>query len=289
MAPKKLYKYRPFNVRTLRLLAEGESYYADPKSFNDPLDCRPVVSVDTDLTTLEKLCYRMLVLARDKEKALARIREHRYLSSEYGDYKTDREATAFYVDSLRREVQGLLYSKLRSLGVLSLAARWNCPLMWSHYAEEHRGLCIEYDTTDHHCKNLAPINYSTSGGIKVSAIHEWVIGESGDAKFAIRDTFFYSKAAQWRYEKEWRDVVSSPGATDRPITISAVHFGMCCDTSVRTSVVNLLLGKPIRFYDIYRKDDSFRLKRRRVDTEDIERFGVRDPVLWEFQDLDIAQ
>jgi hypothetical protein len=289
MASKKLYKYRPFNVRTLRLLAEGESYYADPKSFNDPLDCRPVVSVDTDLSTLEKVCYRMIVLARDKEKALACIGEHRHLSSEYGDYKTNAEAAAAYTDSLRREVQGLLYSKLKSLGVLSLAARWNCPLMWSHYADEHRGLCIEYDTIDHHCKNLAPINYSTSGEIKVSVIHEWVIGKSADAKCAIRDAFFYAKAAQWRYEKEWRDVVSAPGATDRPITISAVHFGMCCDSSVRTGVVKLLCGKTIRFYDIYRKDHSFHLKRRRVDVEDIERFGVRDPVLWEFQDLGIAQ
>lgn len=289
MVPKKLYKYRPFNVRTLRLLAEGESYYADPKSFNDPLDCRPVVSVDTDLTTLEKICYRMLVLARDKEKALARMGEHRYLSTQFGDYKIDPNATEFYVDSVRREVQGLLYSKLKSLGVLSLAARWNCPLMWSHYADQHQGLCIEYDTIDHHCKNLAPINYRTSGEIKVSVVYEWVIGKSVEARNAIRDAFFYAKAAQWRYEKEWRDVVSSPGAADRPIAIDAVHFGMCCDSSVRTSVVKLLRGKPIRFYDIYRKDDSFRLKRRPLDTEEIERFGVRDPVLWEFQNLGIAQ
>ena len=62
--PKKLYKYRKFNTSTLRLLSQAEAYYADPEVFNDLLDCRPVIRVDTDVPTLEKVCYRMLVRAR---------------------------------------------------------------------------------------------------------------------------------------------------------------------------------------------------------------------------------
>lgn len=49
MVPKKLYKYRPFNASTLRLLSQAETYYADPLKFNDPLNCKPVISVDTPL------------------------------------------------------------------------------------------------------------------------------------------------------------------------------------------------------------------------------------------------
>jgi hypothetical protein len=35
--PKRLYKYRSFNINSLRLLTEGEIYYSNPRAFNDPL------------------------------------------------------------------------------------------------------------------------------------------------------------------------------------------------------------------------------------------------------------
>lgn len=41
-----------------------------------------------------------------------------------------------------------LDSELGNEGVLTLSATWKSGLMWSHYADEHRGICIEYDTRD---------------------------------------------------------------------------------------------------------------------------------------------
>src|SRR5258706_944600 len=102
--PKNLYKYRKFNTSTLRLLGQAEVYYADPEMFNDPLDCRPVIRVDTDVQTLEKVCYRMLVLARGKEKALSSMNNHRYMSTEHGDFRKDETATYSYTQDLRQEI-----------------------------------------------------------------------------------------------------------------------------------------------------------------------------------------
>ena len=53
--PKKPYKYRAFNVNTLRLLTASEAYYADPKQLNDPLDCKTTIENDVDRLALEKL------------------------------------------------------------------------------------------------------------------------------------------------------------------------------------------------------------------------------------------
>lgn len=83
--PGRQYKYRAFNVNTLRLLSEAEVYYANPVSFNDPLDCSPTIQIDTDRASLEKLCYKMLVAAYGKELALREMQNHRYMSTEYGD------------------------------------------------------------------------------------------------------------------------------------------------------------------------------------------------------------
>ena len=250
-APRVLYKYRPFNARTLRLLSDGEAYYADPATFNDPLDCQPVITVDTDVGALEKLCYRMLVLALDKDKALKRIDEYRHLSEEYGNYQSDVAATDAYVESLRACVERLLYSKMKTAGVLSLAGRWNCPLMWSHYADQHRGLCVAYSTSEHRCGNLAPVDYRSPGDMKVSVLGKWIVDKSTEARDSIRAAFFYAKAGQWRYEKEWRDVKWSAGVTYSPLKPIGVYFGLRCDDAVRTAVVKLFINSSGCFFTTY--------------------------------------
>ena len=166
--PKHLYKYRAFNVNTLRLLDLAEVYYADPRGFNDPLDCDPSIQVDTDIASLEKLLYRMLVKIQGKDSALREMNNHRYMCTEYGDYKTDAKTAAYYTRRLAADVDGLLKAELGKRGVLSLAAKWDCPLMWSHYADEHRGLCIEYDTTDTVFNGLSPVSYSSPRAVRVS-------------------------------------------------------------------------------------------------------------------------
>jgi len=286
--PKKLYKYRKFNTSTLRLLCQAEMYYADPEVFNDPLDCRPVIRVDTDVPTLEKVCYRMLVLARGKEKALASMENYRYLSTEYGDFRKDEPAIDCYTQDLRQEVKLLLYQDMRKSGVLSFAARWDCPLMWSHYADQHRGLCIEYDSAKHKCEHLSKVDYTTSGNITVSSLFEWKLRGSAEAERTIRHVFFYAKAKEWRYEREWRDVAKSSGPVDAPLTISAVHFGLRCDYPVLTSVVKLFsnYSAKIRFFEVYRKDDGLRLKRRSVDADEIEACGLRTSRRWDFDAVD---
>jgi len=285
--PKRLYKYRAFNVNSLRLLTGAEVYYANPAKFNDPLDSSPTIQIDTDRLPLQKLCYRMLLNAHGKEYALREMQNHQYMSTEYGDYKVSPEADAYYMRRLASDVKNLLYEDVGKRGVLSLAARWDCPLMWSHYADEHRGLCIEYDTSGGACPEIQPVNYRKPRSIKVSDLVDWKINKLAAAERSILDTFFFSKASQWRYEKEWRDIRLSAGSSPAPYRISAIYFGLRCDVSVITTIVKLhVSAEPaINFYDIYPLDDSFRLKRRLVDTDEIEATGLRSSTLLDFKDV----
>lgn len=57
--PSSLFKYRAFNVRTLRLVAEAEVHYSDPSTFNDPLDCNPTVDVDLEQPELLTLFIQL--------------------------------------------------------------------------------------------------------------------------------------------------------------------------------------------------------------------------------------
>jgi hypothetical protein len=147
--------------------------------------------------------------------------------------------------------------------------------MWSHYADEHRGLCIEYDMTDNDCKNIKAVDYKQPRNIKVSDIIAWK-KHSTEAENIILNTFFYSKAQQWHYEKEWRDINKS-GVNSAPFKISAIYFGFRCDVSIKTSIVKLFTGEPIKFYDIFTPNNSFDLKRRDADKCYYEACGLKEP------------
>ena len=285
--PRKLYKYRSFGINSLRLLSKAEIYYANPRSFNDPLDCDPAVQIDTDRASIERLCRRMLAVAHDEEKALKAMENHRYMSTEYGDYRTNPKAEKYYMQGLRSEIKRLVDVEMASRGVLSLAERWDCPLMWSHYADEYRGLCIEFDMSEHVCYHIKPVHYRRPRSIKITELIQWKLHKSAEAEQNILDTYFFSKSPQWRYEKEWRDIRPSNGVKQAPFRISGVHFGLRCDTVVRTSIVKLFAKSNllIAFYDLYPLEDSFRLKRRKVDTDEIEACAVETSALLDFKDV----
>lgn len=285
--PRKLYKYRSFNTYSLRLLSEAEIHYANPKSFNDPLDCDPTVQIDTDRASIERLCFQMLIAKHGKEEAEKVMGNHQYMSTEYGDYKTDPEVEKYYMRLLGLEIKGLVDDEMALWGVLSLAERWDCPLMWSHYADQHRGLCIEYDLTDNVCSHIKPVDYKRPRSIKITELIQWKLHKSAEAEQTVLDTYFFAKSPEWRYEKEWRDIHPSKGVNHAPFRISGVYFGLRCDPAVQTSIVKLFANSDfhIVFYDLYPLEDSFSLKRRLVDTAEIEACGVRTSALLDFKDV----
>jgi len=280
--PEKLFKYRKFDMFALRSITEAEIYYAPPTSFNDPMDCDPTIEVDVYRHTLEKL-YRQLVLQRGgMAEAVREINELRYLSSEYGDFRVEGgEAERDLVCRLAQRIKRELDRKFGAAGVLSLSTTWASALMWSHYADHHRGICIEYDTTDQKHPHLKSVCYSAPRAIKASDLNLWVFDNDAAAEQRIRQTYFYTKSHEWKYEREWRDIRDKSGACELPFRIVAIHFGLRCDQAVVTTLVKLFSEKPeLKFYYIRPKSNEFSLERVLMDDLDrseTEYRGVQEP------------
>jgi hypothetical protein len=124
--------------------------------------------VDVGRATLEKLLYRMLLRRLEKKQAAGRVGYLRYMSTECGDFETDKDVEAYLVRMLARDIKDELDDEFSQHGVLSLSATWSSALMWSHYADEHRGICVEYDTTDQEHCNLRPVGYRAPRAVKAS-------------------------------------------------------------------------------------------------------------------------
>lgn len=80
-------------------------------------------------------------------------------------------------------------------GLLCFSKWWSNPVLWSHYADAHRGICLGFDVNDAH-----PITYDAE---RVVPDDDWLMR---DESFKIEQmkTIIYTKFAHWHYEKEMR-------------------------------------------------------------------------------------
>jgi hypothetical protein len=81
--------------------------------------------------------------------------------------------------------------------------------MWAHYANNHKGVCLEYDTQnfdDNVIKLLHPVCYSRNR-IDVT---EYLIGKNLFYQEIITKIPLI-KSTEWKYEREWRLAKHEPG------------------------------------------------------------------------------
>lgn len=277
--PTKLYKYLKFSVNSLRAITEAEIFYTEPRKFNDPLDCSPSIAIDIERIDLERVLYRMLRKRVGPKRAKGKIGDLRYFFSQCRDYRVaDSLAERNHMRCLGNDILAELTNELGSDGVFALSASWRSVLMWSHYADEHRGLCIEYDTSDQIHPRLRPVNYRSPRAINASDLLLWKLRDDEHAKARVLQTYFYTKSSEWRYEREWRDVSESSGVKEVPFRISAILFGFRCDSSIITSIVKLVNENTgIKLWHVEPEYDSFRLRRHLVDRDELGSLGVRTP------------
>ena len=67
-------------------------------------------------------------------------------------------------------------------GIVSLAERANCPLMWSHYGDQHHGVCIGYSVPKHTVAAVQKVKDRGSRLVQASQVAAMLAGDD-----AVRD------------------------------------------------------------------------------------------------------
>lgn len=286
--PRQLYKYRCFSNLTLTMLVEDVVYFADPTTFNDPLDTKPTLKTDLDSDALEVILSQLIEQRTTAEmsaaaatikyrgpKTIDHIARHSRKKAEQllADIRYNATNPEYEVDDpaqflLGQYVQDELLRRYDK-GVFSLAERANCPLMWSHYGDQHRGLCLGYSVPEAATGGVHKIRYGGSRLVEASAVSK-MLGGDGDARREVDDAVLLRKAKPWAYEREWR-LIGSRGEQDSPLELEEVVFGTRCSTSVKYAVVKALEGREraVQFFEIREQSGSFLLKKRSLDTDEL--------------------
>lgn len=285
--PPKLYKYLRLSVRTLTMLVNDDLYFADPNTWNDPLDTRPSVEPDIDDVELERIA-RLLFQRRKQSELIdaaktmgvpkpddsTYIKRHSCILTDqhieeinYYASDPDYEAHEYRQFLLNQSIEEDLLKQYEK-GIVSLAEAADCPLMWSHYGDEHRGICVGYSVPSDPPAAIYKVEYGGSRTVRASSVAAMLDG-SDDARREVDRAVLLQKAENWRYEQEWR-LIGRRGPQASLLEMEEVIFGLRCETAAKYIVTKMLeeRRRRVKFCEIREQRGRFELRKHACDDLD---------------------
>lgn len=269
------------------MVVNDELYYAHPSTFNDPLECHPLLETDLNETELEKILWnlvkqrvgaKMSVAAKTMKlqgpKMQDYIERHSHWEADQSIAEVEYNATNPEYTSGDAKTHLFRYSIETELrrqydrGIVSFAEQETCPLMWSHYGSQHRGICIGYSVPAAAKDNLHKVRYGGSRLVKASQVSA-MLDESDIARAQVDEAVLLRKAENWSYEQEWR-LIGRCGVHYSPLELEEIVFGMRCSDSAKYAVMRALEGrnKPVEFYEIRADTKTFELRKTELGYDD---------------------
>lgn len=236
--PTHLYKYQKLTAHSLASLLNETVWLSSPSAFNDPFDCAITLSREK---LQESLDHAVTEIARRNGIPREQIENHDKIIEQ------DESAYEWLRNSLRTSMQ--------KIGVLCLSATPYEILMWSHYAENHKGFCVEYDFSEGtHLRKLAqPVRYrEVVPSLSLANLPK-------DAKDNFLEVCIFTKAKQWEYEQEWRVIMHEGGRSfQAPSKVTSITFGVRMPLEEKIMIHRALRHKSgITFKEAQLPDDRF--------------------------------
>ena len=131
--------------------------------------------------------------------AISALEKRRLKISQFKDLNDPFELLAVELPERKsRKIFSEIKQKIsREHGVICFSKNWNNPLLWSHYADKHLGICLGFDVPD---ELILQISYD--GERLLLHIRRQAINGSLDRAFMLR--LLSTKYRDWEYEDEVR-------------------------------------------------------------------------------------
>jgi hypothetical protein len=230
-----IYKYIPISWKHITAAVNNQLWLSAPSDFNDPFDCSH--PINKEMSSQERVDLTSFLCGID--------------TSELSACPNGQE-------TLVNEGIKQMSDKFSKTGICCFSERWNSILMWSHYADKHRGICLGFNTKD--LVGRADCLFEKIRRKKSSPSFDFkkMGHEAGQDEFI--SNYIFTKASDWAYEKEWRLVIFDKGRQmiESPMRLQAVIFGL------RTSPddeqhIKKLLNHRVSFHRVRRDGQRFKL------------------------------
>lgn len=190
--PETIYKYLPINEYTFKNLLNNQIWFSSPKDFNDPFDCK------------------MFKLAKPSRKNLEDFftkqnKTFKQINNITNDYYKNTE------DNLKH-AQETVKKYIEDYSIACFSCTKDNILMWSHYSDNHKGICLTFDSVNLFKKSLY-INKTILNLLRVKYVPDYPEINFLDTKRFRKDVYkmFKYKYNFWRKEKEIRFISEKRG------------------------------------------------------------------------------
>lgn len=167
-----------------------------------------------------------------------------------------RKGLDSHQESLRASLLDLL-SYVDKCGIYSLSKTPLEELLWAHYADSHRGFCLEYDLdklVEFDIEDYKYIDVSYSNNPQSIDILK-VIGQDS---YEIIRCMLGIKSEAWEYEKEIRIVPSRSGKHHYDYrALKSVYFGLRMPDTQKDLLMEKLQGRGISYFNIIMQEGSY--------------------------------
>lgn len=216
-----LYKYYPCNEYTFQSLSERSFWCGKHDSMNDPF---------------EGLAMKKRIFSSQDVMDFADFFKH-YDPQGYDRFRHN------YSDSI--SFSELIHeTRLQSLKLLGFSSFTEDPLsilMWSHYANSHKGIVIAYNMSEFINSGLMqPVSY-----VEELSTPNWknYLGFLNESEPIVGDILLdvSVKSIHWRDEKEWRLWRKGSGyRAFAPDMLKQVFFGLRCANDTKNTIRRIL-------------------------------------------------
>lgn len=229
----KLYKYQSFTVQTLENLKKMQLWFSKPDRFNDPFDPVAPYPSKIDESGIQKLYEWIYKSAPDKSNFASM-------------YLTDGKPNDSFKNRAMETLKKVLVEtgKLNTIGICCFSEINNDILMWAHYANGHRGFCLEFDARAFPIISAKQVVYS-----KVFPLFNFV-EIIDEAKPTYR--LILTKSEHWNYEKEWRVIIDNgdSGIIYDKQVLTGIYFGSAMPDLHKEILGNILSGSNTKIYEM---------------------------------------
>ena len=190
--PIVLYKYWNVTGKGIdyfeQMLATGSIMFSAPSNFNDPFDCAVQYDIRNSRDEVVGKYVRDLVTKGMEEREAISLAEKEVPTSQHGlEYWQE--------ERVKNIVRGVSNS-----GVLCLTTAPSNPLMWTHYANYHSGICVGFGVSD--IENEEQVGFiGEAQAIQYSNQMPLINVTRDDGNDIVRKALF-TKAIPYSYEEE---------------------------------------------------------------------------------------
>ncbi|MBB6110286.1 hypothetical protein HDF23_003042 [Mucilaginibacter lappiensis] len=256
-----VFKYVPVNLNLIKLLVNNELWFSDPRYFNDPFDTR--YSIDAD--------------PKDEEILSFYYKEAQKLTGNEGLVLSDFIKT-FHMPDKQQFLDDLEYHHYintiaSQYGICCFSEKHGDHLMWSHYADNTKGVCLVFDI-----KIIPEPNFYVFSGSKVKYRNAIIKKFYDGSPYMDTTEIIYSKYKNWKYEHEIRELSSFElGNANRTISfdpkcLTGIIFGPKTNSKDKETIRNLL--SQLKKYQVEFMDSAIDLGSHSISVSK-NRFGLK--------------